>query len=521
MCALLLILAGPLPCSAERVITNFDADQVDFSLDRERVTLEGDAHLVSQVADDASRYVRVEADLIEGDLSRGQFEMLGGIRIVTPRGTMEGDSAFYDARSAQYSLRRGGIMVPMGEGEDPRTACGFAYAQEIAREDEIVYITDGRFTTCSKVDPHYSFRAKRFRWDPKTHQVVAYGGSLKLYGMTIPMLPEVPYSFGESDGSMPSLWPFPTYTNRDGLRLGWNFNIGDAMDPPFTNVRVMWRQLRPLQISTRTFYDVNENLRARVRLGLREDVRQDIDRIVPVDRFPELGVEGDWTLWGGDYGLESDLSAGHYRQRREDGLDPVTEKRMRLQARLTGNREGVNEPGEMWWWFDASGALYGNGTHYEAYGAGIGSAAELTDWLSANAELRQWATGGQTPFVWDDIDVKTELESNVQLKVSDRWRVRLGGRYDVVNGDLRSWDAQLRRREHCLTWKLSYSDVSDNFMIGAEINGLFGNDEPAKDACPADGPADYWEHRAAAPNADQTEATQPEADTASEAMETP
>jgi len=525
--ALVLIAVATAPSAAERVVTNFDADQVDFSLDRERVTLQGDAHLTSQVADDPSRYVRIEANLIEGDITSGHFEMLGDIRIVTPRGAMEGDSASYDAGTAQYSLRHGGIMVPLGEGEGREVTCGFAYAQEIASEGEIVYITRGRFTTCSRPNPHYSFQAKRFRWNPETQQVVAYGGSLQLYGLEIPMLPEVPYSFGEAGGNMPSLWPFPTYTGRDGLRLGWNFNIGDAMDPPYTNVRVMWRQLRPLQVSTRTFYDVNENLRARLRLGLREDVRQDIDRIVPVDRYPEIGLEGEWDVWGGDYGLQSDLSAGHYRQRREDDLAPVTEKRVRLQARLTGNPEGTYEPGELWWWVDASGALYTNGMHYEALGTGIGSAAQLTNWLSGSAEFRQWVTGGQTPFVWDDVDVKTELHTNMQFRLTEDWRVRLGGRYDIVNKDLRAWDAELRRREHCLTWKVSYSDISDNLMIGAEINGLFGNDEPAKDACPVDGPPDYWEYHSGGGEttspADETSQTQtqPDADAASEAMETP
>lgn len=502
------------------MITNFDAEQVDFSFDRKLITLQGDAHLFSQVADDPSRYARIEADLIEGDISRGRFEMVGNVRIVTPEGSMKGDSAYYNARTSQYALRRGALMVPMGEREGEAVTCGFAYAREIATEGEIVYITNGRFTTCSRPHPHYSLEADRFRWNPETQQVVVHGGSIHLYGLEIPVLPEIPYSFGRSDQDMPSLVPFPTYSSRDGLRLGWSFAIGDPMGDLTTTVKARWRQLRPLQLSSRTYYDLSDELRARLRLGLREDVRQDIDRIVPLDRFPEVGIEGTWDLWGGDYELEADLSAGHYLQRREDRLAPVAEDRLRLQARLTGNPRGVYEPGEMWWWIDASEALYGDGNHYDAFGAGVGGAAQLTDWFAANAEVRQWATGGKTPFVWDDVDVKTELEANLQVRVTDAWRVRLGGRYDLEDEQLRSWDTELRRREHCLTWKLSYSDISDHFMIGVEINGLFGNDEPPKDGCPADGPPDYRAVHGHSEQSRPTE-TQPEADTASEAMETP
>lgn len=490
-------IAGSLPALAQRIATTFDADQVDFSFDRRLVTLRGNAHLFSQVVDDPSRFVRIEADLIEGDLSRGRFEMMDGIRIVTPRGAMRGEAASYDARSAEFSLRRAGIMVPLGD-PDEDVACGFAYAQEIAGADEIIYITKGRFTTCSRVDPHYSLRADRFRWDADRQEVVVYGGSVQLYGLKIPVLPKIPYSFSGEDTDMPSLWPFPTYTSRAGLRLGWSFAIGDPLQDPATRVTVRWRQLRPLQATSRTTYDISDNLRARLRLGLQEDVRDDIDRIVSVDRFPEVGLEGSWELWGGGYHLETDLSAGHYQQRPEDDLPRVSDERLRLQARLTSNRSGVGRPGETWWWLDAASALYGGGDRYEAVGAGLGGAAELTDWFAAGAEIRQWATGGGTPFVWDDVDLKSELETNLRLRLTDDWRVRLGGRYDLADGELRSWDAQLRRRAHCLTWKVGYSDVSNLFTIGVEINGLFGNDEPAEDACPDEGPPDYWTHHGSA-----------------------
>ena len=494
VCAYLMLVALTLAaapyCPAERVVTNFDADQVRFSLDRKQVTLSGNAHLFSQAAADASRCVRFDADMIEGDIPRGRFEMLGNVRIETPQGAMRGESAMYSTRTAEFSLRRGGIMIPVSDEDEP-TVCGFAYAQEVAREGDVVYITKGRFTTCSHPHPHYELKADRFTWKPETNQVVVYGGSVRLYGLEIPVFPKIPYTFGEHARKGPNLLPFPTYSSRDGVRAEWSFNVGNPLADPDTEVRVRWRQLRPLQVNSWTSLRIAPDTHAHLRLGLREDVKQDIDRIVAVDTFPELGIEGSWRV-GDNYLLEADLSGGHYRQRAEGELADVREDRARVQARLTGNPDGIYEPGQAWWWVDASEQLYGDGNHYSALGVGLGGAVELTDWLALNAEVRQWATEGATPFVWDDVDVKTEVESNVQVKVGDLWRVRFGARHDLEDGQLRSWDTELRRRAHCLTWKLSYSDISDDLVIGAEISGLFGNDEPADDACPADGPPDYW-----------------------------
>jgi len=503
-------------CLAERVVTSFGADQVSYSFDRTQVTLSGNAHLSSQVAADPARFVRINADVIEGDISRGLFEMLGGVRIETPQGSMRGETASYNTLTAEFTLRRAGFMVPLTEPEAP-TVCGFAYAQEVARADDIVYITNGRFTTCSRVHPHYSLEAARFRYNPETKQVVAYGGSIQLYGLKIPVFPKIPYTFGAGADRGPDLLPFPTYSSRDGLRLGWSLNVGDPMGDPRTQVHLRWRQLRPLQVASVTTLGVGPDAEARLHLGLRQDVRRDIDRVVPVDTLPEVGIAGEWELAGGDYLLQADLSAGHYTQRREGDLAEVSDDRARIQARLTGNPDRVYEPGQVWWWLDASYSAYGDGGHYDALGAGLGGAVELTDWLDLNAEVRQWATSGATPFVWDDVDVETEIESNLRLKLGDLWRVRLGARHDLEDGKLRAWDAELRRRAHCLTWNISYSDVGDEFMVGVELSGLFGSDEPAEDACPPDGPPDYWGERGAGGEAPRDA----QIDVTNEAMGTP
>ncbi len=522
-CVLIAVVALCGPLSAERVTTSFNADTVAYSYDRKRVTLTGNASLVSQVADDPSRFVHIEADVMEGDISRGRFEMVGAVRIETPRGTMEGESALYNVRTARFSLRRGGVMVPMNEEGEPEV-CGFAYAQDAVREGDVVYITNGRFTTCSKPHPHYAIKADRFRWDTETREVVAYGGSLRVYGLEIPMLPEIPYSFSDEEGNMPSLMPFPTYSGRDGLRLGWSFIVGNPMDYPRSRIRVRWRQLRPLHVFSRTLFHAGENRKFRVNLALREDVRQDIDHVVPIDRYPEFGFED--TRQFGDCLLETDISAGHYRQHDDDDLPEVREDRVRVETRLSGNSEGYLEPGETWWWLEGSESLYGDGSHYATLGGGVGAATRLTDWAAGNLELRRWVTDGESPFAWDDVDVKTELNSHLQFTLTDSWRVRVNGRYDLDGGILRAWEAQLRRREHCLTWTVSYSDIDNDFLIGAEINGLFGNDEPPENPCPDDGPADYWKtHDTGSPteeaSADDQSQQPTTADQASEAMDTP
>jgi hypothetical protein len=479
--------------AAERVTVSFDAEDVTWAYENRYITLSGAARLYSQVADDPSRFVRMQADLIEGDLASGRFELLGDVRIATAQGTLEGASAWYDSSTAQFALRRGGVMFPLtGEGEEQ--VCGYAYALDLASEGEIVYLTDAVFTTCNRADPHYALEVDRLYWDREAERVTVRGGALKLYGLRIPLVPKLTHELSAGEESGPDLLPIPGYTSRDGLRVGWSLLLSAPDAAERVRLGAQLRQRRGIGAFFSAETPWGADLTPRLYASLNEDTRTDADEVIAINRLPEIGIAGRWDF-GGDRTLLADLSAGRYRQHDEETAPNVTEDRARLSLRLAGGTPGDLSPGSSWWWLDAAHSLYGDGGHYTTLGAAFGGATELAPWLAGSAELRHYLTDGASPFEWDDIDIETELRANSEFRMGPAWRVRLGGRYDLQHSDLRTWSAELRRVEHCLTWKAGYRNTSDLFTIGVEINGLLGNDEIPEGSCQEDGPPDYWAER--------------------------
>lgn len=485
-----MILALVPAAIAEEITVRLDADQVDFSYDRSLVTLSGDARVFSQIVDDPSRFAQLYAEMIEGDLARGRFELLGEVRIVTAQGTLRGDAAFYDAQAAEFSLRRAGLMAPVATAAE-QTVHGYAYAREISGEDRIVYLVDGRFTTCDRVHPHYAVVAKRLIWDQSTQQLIVEGGGIELYGLRVPFLPRLKHSFAPADEEGLDLTPIPRYTGREGLRLSWEFMLGEPGSDINGRAGLGLRQRKGLQTWVWGTTAQEGPLTARFGASLRENNDGDIDQIISLDRLPEVGIAGEWALSDG-VNLSTDLSLGHYRQRAEDAVPEVEEQRGMLEAILRGRPASYYQPGASWWWVAGSHARYGDGAHYSRFGAGLGASTSLTPWLSGSAELRHHLTDGVSPFAWDDVDIRTELQARSEVRFGPAWRLRLGGRYDFDSDDLRWWNAELRRWEHCLTWKLGYSNQGDFVTLGVEINGLFGNDEPPPQGSLEDGPPDMW-----------------------------
>lgn len=515
--AALLICAPASHVPAEQVTATLDADQVDFSYDRKLVTLSGNARVHSQVVDDPSRFVKLRADTIEGDLSRGRFELLGDVSIITPQGALTGESAFYDTQRAEYSLRRAALMAPLTDLPDA-TVHGYAYAREITGENEIVYLIDARFTTCDRVEPHYCFAVDRLRWDTRTQQIVVEGGGIELYGLRIPLLPTLRHSFAADDEAALDTMPIPGYTGREGLRLGWQFLLGEPTDALSGHAGLALRQRKGLQTWAWGSADIGP-LAARFGAGLRENNDGDIDNVISLDRLPEIGITGAWDL-ADVRSLSAGLTLGHYRQRAEDTIPRVEEDRALIEATVRGGIGAPNLPGSSWWWLRGSHALYGDGAHYSTIGGGLGAAATLTPWLSGSAELRHHLTDGASPFAWDDIDIETELDARGEFTLDRRWRLRLGGRYDLDRDEMRHWNVELRRREHCLTWKLGYSDRGEFFSMGVEIDGLFGNHQPPPQGRLEDGPPDFWTRPAEADGAQQAGEDRQQSDySASEAME--
>jgi len=489
-------VAAAAAAVAEVVSAKVTADQIDFSYDRRYVTLSGHARIFGQVVDDPSRYVRMHAGYIEGDLETGRFELFGDVEIITAEGALAGESVHYNMRTAEYSLRRGGVMLPF-ENPAGERIWGYAYAREISAEDSVVYITDGRFTTCPSLDPEYMLEVDRIEYHPDTMDISVWGGALQLYETRIPLLPRIDWNFTGDPGRISPVYALiPTYSSRDGVRLAWTWGMRRLEMPFDGSVSLKLTQRRGIRGELHASREWG-NFVPLVNVTYEEDIRSDLDRTATIDRLPEVGLAAAWDGAGWSGGrVETEVLVGRYTQREDPdiaGDADLTESRLRVGARYLGNPAASDDRAGAWWWVGGSQSWYGDGEDYGWLEAGVGGGAEVTDWLSLWAEAAHYAVEGATPFDFDDIDIETELTGGAAVDFSAMWGTRLWGRYDLDRGDLRDYTIELRRRTECLTWTAGYHDLGGGVRIGLEVNGLFGNFEPPPQRSVEEGVPRYWD----------------------------
>ncbi len=113
--------------------------------------------------------------------------------------------------------------------------------------------------------------------------------------------------------------------------------------------------------------------------------------------------------------------------------------------------------------------IMGRYSRYEggnSYGV-VGSALEVSKFLGSNciisSRLIDHKISGTTPFEFDDVDVRRELQSAIRLeKGRGTWAGII--RYDLDKDRIRDWELAYARRIHCLepgvVWRNRFSEIS-------------------------------------------------------------
>jgi hypothetical protein len=489
----LLLAASAL---AEMATITTRADDVQLSYGKQRVSLQGNAELIAESAEDPSLRVIIRAELIEGDLATGRFEAVGDVELITTEASLRGASLLYDARTSKYRLTRGAVMVA---GE--RT-CGYAYGREMNHEEGIIHIEHGVITTCDHVPPHYAIEARRLHYDLDRSEVTAQDGAVRIYGLRIPLLTSVHYNFGDEPNRLNPI-PQVRYGRRDGALLWW----GLPYENPDSQVSCRGRVMLTMRRGIRAAVDISGpagGMTGHIRASYKEDVQADLDEWALIDRRPEFVLERAWgtDLFGGTT-LHTELSAGNFKEYEVDARPTVRDRRAMIGLRLTSDEAARRSGVGNWWWVGGRGQLYDEGGDYSVLEAGVGYGTELTDWLTGSLTYSYHYTHGESPFEFDDVDIEQELAGRARIKLDRNWGLGLTGRYDVEARELRDYEVELARRVHCLTWQLKYRDLSESISLGVAINGVFGDAPAQAQRCVADGPPDYWQWRDARGNQQQ------------------
>ncbi len=404
-----LALALAAPVCAEMATITTRGDNVQLSYDQKRVSLQGNAELITESLEDPSLRATIRADLIEGDLATGRFEALGNVEMITAEASLRGASLVFNARTSEYQLTRTSLMA------SHERVCGYAYGREVNYSEGRLHIEHGFITTCDHVPPHYAIEARRLHYDLDKGEVVAQDGAVRIYGLRIPLFTSVHFNFGDEPDQVDPI-PQVRYQSRDGGALRWGLPYQNPGSPVKARGEALLTMRRGIRASLDIYGPVG-GMTGHVRASHKEDVQADVDEWALIDRRPEFVLERAWDtdLFGGA-SLHTELSAGNFMEYAAGGRPTVHDRRamigMRLSSDEAARRRGVGN----WWWIGGREQVYDEGEDYSVLEAGVGYGTELTDWLTGSATYSYHATRGESPFEFDDVDIAQELAACATTK---------------------------------------------------------------------------------------------------------
>ncbi|MEO5612088.1 MAG: LPS assembly protein LptD [Sphingomicrobium sp.] len=192
---------------------NFSADQVSYDSDNELVTATGAVRMARD-----GNYLA--ADQVIWNRKSGEVRAAGNVVVVNP----QGDKLVGDSVVLADTLRDGTIenlLIVLESGGRIAAARG-------TRSGDITTLDNAIYSPCPVTkpsgcprNPSWSITAARVVYDPTRNKVRFQGGRLRLFGVTLPLLPI--FSVGTASGSGGvSGWLVPeiSYSSRNGFEVG-------------------------------------------------------------------------------------------------------------------------------------------------------------------------------------------------------------------------------------------------------------------------------------------------------------
>ncbi len=322
--------------------------------------------------------------------------------------------------------------------------------------------------------PPFTLRARQILVDPveKNGQLrqraTLRGGSL--YFKSTRLLPIPNYSF------------FPGGSGNDGQRVipGVSFNSGDQFLLT-TNFKFPFNKLQPDRLSAITDLGYSARVGFRGGVGLTSTVpagyfalnvrKNDVistqltNRIV-LDRQPELTYRSpaflQFNLGKQRAGFAFDGSLGDFNERLLDGNTPVSSTR--AQGRLVLTTRLEPGPGAFARLF-SSYSSYGDGGTYRNNGVELGYDGQLLKRLRGQVSLRLTDIKGDTPFRFDQVEIRRELRATVDYQLNPRYIIPLDLRYDLQQNRFRDQTFGILRSYKTFAYGVTYQTARRDLRL--------------------------------------------------------
>ncbi len=486
----ILALAASSTCAEEsvedasRLIITIDAGEgvLQYQWDSQLFEAAQGVQIRLQVEGRPQQTVLIRAQQVAGSLKSGKLTAQEGVTIGTPQGVLTGSYLSFNAETDEFSLKEAQAAVDLSP-EQTGSLLAYAFGEEIGRSGEVVYVLRGKITTSDRRTPEYSLTARRIEYYPAANRFKIKGAAVELYGVRIPLVPSFSFTVGGEEKGASPLIPVPSYSSRDKLFLPYRLSFSGPQADLQSSLTLKLTQRRGIRAHSQNIY-TGANWQAEGMVSQTEDYYAELGDYLVLDRRPQL----QYTKFSADPDQErgwagSVTLANIIEDLKEDDDDPsprptVREQSVQLGLRYDSRSSSADtEEGE---WYSLAGrqSFYSTGDNYRDLALTAGASRQISNNLKGSLSLTHHITGGRTPFLYDRVEVRTELRPDIDLRMSPKWSVRTNGRYDVGSGKLRDYEVELRRRAHALTWALRYRFIGSSLSVGIYITGLTGDTEP-------------------------------------------
>jgi len=476
--------------AASRLIVTVDAGEgvLRYQWDQQLLEADQGVQIRLQVEGRPEQTVLIRAQQVTGSLKSGKLTAQEGVTMATPLGVLTGSQLSFNAETDEFSLKKAQAAVDLSP-EQSGSLLGYAFGQEIGRRGEVVYVLQGQITTSDRRTPEYSLTARRIEYYPAANRFKIKGAAVRLYGVRIPLVATFSLMIGPEGREVPPLLPIPRYSSRDKLFLPYRFNFSGPQADLQSNLTINLTQARGIRANSQNTY-TGTDCRAQGLATQTEDYYTELGDHLLLDRRPQLqytkfSADPDQQRgWAGSVTL-----ANLIEDLKEDDDDPtprptVREQSLQLGLRYDWSSSPVDTGDREWYSLAGRQSFYSTGDDYRDLALTAGASRQISKDLKGSLSLTHHITGGRTPFLYDRVDIRTELRPTVGFRMSPKWSVRANGRYDAGSGKLRDYEVELRRRAHALTWALHYRFIGSSLGIGIYITGLTGDTEPYEQSHP-------------------------------------
>ncbi|MEZ4720807.1 MAG: putative LPS assembly protein LptD [Flavobacteriales bacterium] len=201
-------------------------DSMLIDLEHEKVYLYGNA--IAEYGD-----IKLEADFIEISLATSELHATG---LPDSTGKMAGQPIFhqgdqnFDAGEMRYNFK---TQRGLSKKVITQEAEGFLHGEVVKKDTgNVIYISEGKYTTCDYVEPHFHIHAKRLKVITQD-KIITGPAYLSIADIPTPLV--VPFGYFPNSESRSNGIIIPSYDQTKGLGFslnggGYYFGIGDRAD---------------------------------------------------------------------------------------------------------------------------------------------------------------------------------------------------------------------------------------------------------------------------------------------------